>query len=501
MKTQGFLTRTSIKFAGLHVLFALLASAMTLAETNPVPLVYLPLAPVTAAPGGAQFTLTVNGANFVSGATVKWDRTALVTTFVSASQLTATVPAADLATVSTVPVTVTNPTPGGGTSNTEYFTVTSPVTAFDFSGSVLAVNVGPPAENPGPDYGMVAGDFNGDGKMDLVYLNTSNSTIVVLLGNGDGTFQAAQTFAVGSTTTAGATALVAADINGDGKLDLAVPDYAGGAIDILLGNGDGTFQPQIVAPTAPLPLSIAIADLNRDGKLDLAVGTGAANPNVSSSPTVSGGVSVLLGNGDGTFQSHTDYPIQTCTKDAFYYAASVSAITAGDFNNDGKLDLVAGASSDYVCYGFIFFPGNGDGTFGAFQNDAYTQPPTSLAPLSAPPSLGLSEGETPPDGCTQCWVAPIFTGSGNGTFEPDFAPQQTSAPVGTSLVIGDFNGDGYLDYAFSDSSVPNGCNSNNFLCLLQIYLGSQTGTFQIASTTFIPALQQSVGLVCRGFQQ
>lgn len=499
MGTQGLSTKRFMTSLGFKVLLILCASTMALAQTNPVPLIYLPLEPMSAAPGGAQFTLGVNGANFVSGATVNWGQTALATTFLTASRLTATVPSADLTSPTTVVVTVTNPAPGGGTSNPQYFTVTSTVTAFDFFDSVLPVNVGPPATNPGPDYGLVAGDFNGDGKMDLVYLNTSNSTVVVLLGNGDGTFQAAQIFPVGSTTTAGATALVAADINGDGKLDLAVPDYAGGAIDILLGNGDGTFQPQIVVPTAPLPLSIAIADFNRDGKLDLAVGTGAANPNVSSSPTVSGGVSVLLGNGDGTFQTHMDYPIQTCTHDAFYFAASVSAITVGDFNNDGLLDIVAGASSGYVCYGFIFFPGKGDGTFGAFQNDAYTPAPTSLAPLGAPPVLGLIEGEAGPGSCTQCWVAAIFIGNANGTFEPDLGPQQITAPVGTSLVSGDFNGDGYLDYAFSDSSEPSGCNSNNFLCLLQFYLGSQAGTFQAASTTFIPTLQQTVGLVAADF--
>jgi hypothetical protein len=490
MRIRGCSLKTTKVVIGLGWVFVLLASTITPAQTNPVPLIYQPLVPMSTAPGGPQFILTVNGSNFVSGATVNWNRTALATTFVSPSQLTATVPADDLVAASSASVTVTNPTAGGGTSNIEYFTVTNPETAFDLFGSVLPVNVGPPATNtPGPDYGVVAGDFNGDGKLDLVYLNTSNSTIVVLLGNGDGTFQTAQIFPVGSAATAGATALVAADINGDGKLDLAVPDNAGNAIDILLGNGDGTFQTQIVAPTASLPLSIAIGDFNRDGKLDLAVGTGATGA------ITSGGVSVLLGNGDGTFQSHTDYGINTCTHDAFDFPASVSAITVGDFNNDGILDIVGGATSGYVCYGFIFFPGNGDGTFGPWQNSGYTPSATSLVALGAPPALGVTLGQSSPGACTWCWVFAIFTGHGDGTFEPD----QSSTAVGSSLAIGDFSGDGYLDVAFSDSSEPYGCNSGNFFCLIQIYLGSQSGTFKSASISFIPTLQQTVGMVARDF--
>ncbi len=103
------------------VCFSLIfASALALAQ-NPVPFINQPLVPDATAPGGAGFTLTVNGSGFVSGATVNWNGTALATTFVSDLQLTATVPASDIAAAGTASVTVTNPAPGGGTSNVSVF--------------------------------------------------------------------------------------------------------------------------------------------------------------------------------------------------------------------------------------------------------------------------------------------------------------------------------------------------------------------------------------------
>jgi hypothetical protein len=490
MKNQGRPSRVAAQSVGLGLLFFLLASTMVLAQSNPVPLIYLPLAPMSALPGGSPFTLTVNGANFVSGATVNWGKTALATTFVSASQLTATVPSADLATATTAMINVTNPAPGGGTSNSEYFTVTNPEPAFDLFGSVLPVNVGLGGTYPTQDYGVVAADFNGDGNLDLVYLDESTSTVVVLLGNGDGTFQAPRTFPVFSGAGAQQAPIIAADFNGDGKPDLAVPDTVGNAIDILLGNGDGTFQPQIVAPIATGPVSIAVADFNQDGKLDLAVGTSPT------SPTASGVVSVLLGNGDGTFQTHVDYGgLALCAHDAFYFPSTVTGVAAGDFNNDGFLDIVGITSSGYPCEGFLFFPGNGNGTFGALQTGSFNVTGNSLTPLGAPPTLGLAVGGFA-NICTWCTEGAIFTGDGDGTFTLD---QQTS-PVGgtaiggTDLALGDFNGDGYLDLAVTGSPYDT-CASPLTLC---IYLGSQAGAFTDASITFIPTLQQT-GLVAGDF--
>ncbi len=140
----------------------------------------------------------MNGTGFVSGAVVNRDGTALDTTFVSESQLTATVPAPDIATAGTGSVTVTNPAPGGGTSNVQYVSVAYPTAQLRIAS---AVDYGSGGFNANS---VVVADVNGDGNPDLVVANNcaeggcnscNNGSVAVLLGNGDGTFQAAATFA------------------------------------------------------------------------------------------------------------------------------------------------------------------------------------------------------------------------------------------------------------------------------------------------------------------
>src|SRR2546428_136988 len=154
-------------------------------------------------------------------------------------------------------------------------------------------------------YSLVVGDFNGDGKLDLAVANSSSTDISVLLGNGDGTFQPATSYGAG----VGPWAVVGGDFNGDGEP---------GGVAVLLGRGDGSFQLAGGYATGPYPQSIAVRDLNGDGKLDVAVAAG------------SGAISVLLGKGDGSFEP------------AFNYNANASSqsVAVGDFNGDGKLDLV-----------------------------------------------------------------------------------------------------------------------------------------------------------------
>src|SRR6266705_1027746 len=123
-------------------------------------------------------------------------------------------------------------------------------------------------------------------------------------------------------------ALATGDFNRDGRPDVAVANQGSGDVSILLCNGDGTFQAATNYPAGLNPPAIAVADFNHDGKLDLAVAN-QSNP---------GSVSILLGNGDGTFQAATNYPAGT----------DPSSIAIGDFNYDGILDLATGNATDPV---------------------------------------------------------------------------------------------------------------------------------------------------------
>jgi hypothetical protein len=215
------------------------------AAGNAVPFLNQPLEPTAVSPGTLEFTLSVSGTGFVSGATVNFNRTALATTFVDRAHLTATVPASEVASAGTASITVVNPGPGGGASNVVFLQVGAPESTVVFAPAAnsplqvyepFGIAVGdfnedtiPVGNNPDA---IVAGDFNNDGKLDLATANYGDGTITLLLGNGDGTF----TQAAGSPYSVGQYPylVVAADFNGDGKLDLATTNLGDGTVSILL---------------------------------------------------------------------------------------------------------------------------------------------------------------------------------------------------------------------------------------------------------------------------
>lgn len=281
---------------------------------------------------------------------------------------------------------------------------------------------------------LAVGDFNGDGKPDLAITDDNGcetyqcaGSISILLGNGDGTFQPPITFSAGL----GPGAIAAGDFNGDGKLDLVFTNYGyigeGDTLGVLLGNGDGTFQPEVDYSVGYGPNSVAIADFNGDRKLDIAVGNGS-------------GISILLGNGDGTFTAGNSIGLDV----------GLNAIVAGDLDSDGKQDLVACGQYNANNKSIYVFLGNGDGTF---------QPGVSYPGQRNPFAMVL--GDFNRDGHPDLAVAnasgerrdpatpgiSILLGNGDGTLTP--AGTYSSGGNNQGIVAADFNHDGNLDLATS----------------------------------------------------
>jgi hypothetical protein len=204
----------------------------------------------------------------------------------------------------------------------------------------FATAISSPTPNNVQTVAMLTGKFNADSAVDIILVSPDYGEIIMLPGNGDGTFGSGTAFASGTSPYA----MTSGDFNGDSKLDLAVSNQGSNDVAVLLGNGDGTFQPAVTYATGPYPTGIGTADFNGDHKLDLAV----ANYNNSAAGTVS----ILLGNGDGTFEPQVAYAV----------GMGPWPLVIGDFDADSKLDvLVEGFTSKSVS----LLEGNGDGTFTA----------------------------------------------------------------------------------------------------------------------------------------
>jgi len=264
----------------------------------------------------------------------------------------------------------------------------------------------------GADF-IAAVDLTAKGKQDLVveaYPQSNLANLVVLLGNGDGTFASPL-----SVPDCGGLTHVrsVADLNGDHKPDVVATD--GTMLYICLGNGDGTFGIATKYFAGNGPGLVVIGDFNGDSKPDLAV----LNPTA---------IGMLLGNGDGTFQAAT-FPI--------LYSTPIYSLAAGDVNLDGKLDLVAGGQ-----YQLQVYLGNGDGTFRTLS----PQPGSFVGPMSISDLNGDGSPDllAPSDSGSGCGGG-FYLGNGDGTFSV-----QHCLPYGLLSVVADFNGDGQPDIVSPD---------------------------------------------------
>jgi hypothetical protein len=447
-----------MKFCRLTLLmFLLLTSAVSLlGQSNPIPTIDGPVSPQAVVPGSAGFTLTVRGANFVPGAVVNWNGSARSTTYVSASELQAQIPASDVTLAGSALITVTNPSPGGGASSSSFGIA-------EVHQPIASIMLTQPKGYAGTGGSLFTADLNGDNKQDLV---EAGFGFTVLLGNGDGTFTKSSSLSLANipaglsfgdfnadgkedfavTIYERGVAFVAlgdgtgkfhllpgfgsfsmpvqtasGDFNRDGKLDLAVADSNG--VYILLGNGDGTFQPQQLLSSVPSANALIAADFSGDGVLDLTFAEGGT-----------GVIAVLLGNGDGTFQPM----VETQLGD---YIPSSSLV--GDLNGDGKLDYIVLGGGTPIPVGVAL--GNGDGSFQSPKY--YSTGFTGQFPL-------LTVGDFNSDGSSDVFsygmngfLAGFLAGNGDGTLQRVARLTVPGAMSKGPAVVGDFNSDGLLDFA------------------------------------------------------
>jgi Big-like domain-containing protein/VCBS repeat protein len=288
---------------------------------------------------------------------------------------------------------------------------------------------------------LVAGDFDGDGKMDALFAYTDqagNNTVSVALGNGDGTFKVQSNFSL----PAAVVNLVVADINGDGKPDFAfianpstTGDTTGTELFVMLNqstSGNLSFHAAQLIDSKPNLGFITASDLNGDNKQDVVVTSS------NQGTQAQGMVFVYLGKGDGTFQAGA----------AFSAGTFPGPVTAADLTSDGKLDLlVAATNSDFTTGTLTVLPGKGDGTFGTAITSQITEGSGS----------SIVVGNTVPGGephvilgtCCGDNLTLDLVSVGDGTFVP-LAQQESTMPLGVSaqlVKLVDVNGDGLPDLA------------------------------------------------------
>jgi hypothetical protein len=278
---------------------------------------------------------------------------------------------------------------------------------------------------PGQPILVRLGDLNGDGHLDIVSASSDTSTVSVFLGRAGGTFAKVATDSPGPPTS-----LALADVDGDGTLDLIVTHTDAstgvGSASVLRGKGDGTFASRSVSPVCDGPQFVAVADVNHDGHLDMVVACdGLVGGYVSG-----GGVSVLLGRGDGTF----------ATPLAYLGNSGLASVAIGDLNGDGKPDLVV--LGNFTISDVSVLLGKGDGTFA--DPVAYTPPwsarSVALIDIDHDGKLDVVTRVDYSGGWGGAAIM-VMLGNGDGTLGlPIDYPVDAQ-----SLAFGDMNGDGRID--------------------------------------------------------
>ena len=467
-------------------LFLCLTATFLLSQSNPVPQIYRTPSEWFRAASRHAVPMQTSGSNFAPAVTHN-----------SGGHLAVSVAVADVNGDGKPDLVVANACPSSNSNNcTDNNGVVSvllgngngtfqPAVAYS-SGGYFATSV-------------VVRDVNGDGSPDLVVSNQcqgigncNNGSVSVLLGNGNGTFQTAVAYSSGGYLPS---SVAVADVNGDGKLDLLVLNSCGdntcatnGTVGVLLRNGDGTFQPAVPYDSGgTLDMSVAVADVNGDGKPDLVV---AYQNCISCQTNVT--VGVLLGNGDGTFQPAVAYG------SGGYFATSVAV---ADVNGDGRPDLlVANECSEYTCkkpgsVGVLL--GNGDGTFQpavAYGSGGTFPFSVAVADVNGDGKLDLLVANYCADNtCATKGLVGVLLGNGDGTFQP-VVTYPTGGYKTDWVAVADVNGDGRPDLLVTNSCANNNCTTNGTVgVLLNKTLRAKTAT-TLASSPNPSRVDQAVAI-------
>ncbi|MBI2890748.1 MAG: VCBS repeat-containing protein [Nitrospirae bacterium] len=310
------------------------------------------------------------------------------------------------------------------------------------------------------NYNTAVGDVNGDGHADVVAGNYRSASLAVFLGRGDGTLAPPSPVLVGSK----AYYVALADLNHDEKLDAIVADYSS-KVAVLLGAGDGTFGPATYATTAALPNHVAVGDLNND-----------AHPDVVTANYYGyeGGLSVLLGRGDGTFQPATHIGA----------GHDMSNVTVGDLNRDGWPDLVAGHSTEF----FVFLGAGG----GAFGDPSSTRTDVELSWGEA--ALADFDRDGWLDAAFPSYDVLVYSGAGDGTLA--LAQRLSNFVWATAAGVGDVNSDGRPDLAVLDprlNSLTTLLNQASPIDSLRHQLASGLNLFLENIETHLPSTSSESG--------
>jgi uncharacterized repeat protein (TIGR01451 family) len=368
-------------------------------------------------------------------------------------------------------------------------------------------------------------DFSGDANPDLA-VTAADNTVTVLLGAGNGTFTAGSSY----STSQNPQCVAAGDFNKDGKMDLVVANTYGQSVSIFLGRGDGSFQAGPSYWTSYEPEGLIITDYNGDGNLDIIQGTGDARgigPGVDSED-----IDILLGNGDGTFQGATTVPGPQATgsflatgdfsgdgkTDAilndkfggnlylfaedgdggFQTPATINALATGgqtgpsgaatgDFNGDSKLDLAV-AESFTGKVAVLLNSASGLQLSGRFSSGGAVPGPIVAADFNGDSKLDLAVVNAPSDDRLTAGNLTVFFGAGNGTFQ--LAHTYSAGSYPSSVAVADVNGDGKPDLVvtnmsdpFVDPRVPGS---------VYVFLNDGSGGFQTPSTMTVGTYPFSV---------